>query len=117
MDYHKRLTTVFQGFSKFNTTVAENVGLGDVRKMVDKDEIRKAIHLAEADGIVSGLAGGMDTILEIPGFEALSYPGSPCESVYDGGCGYGSSVGGMDDGLSGQSVQHRSGLSGGEVRD
>jgi len=27
-DYHRRVTAVFQAFSKFNSTVKENVGVG-----------------------------------------------------------------------------------------
>jgi ABC-type multidrug transport system fused ATPase/permease subunit len=32
VDYHRRVTAVFQGFSKFNSTVKENVGIGASHK-------------------------------------------------------------------------------------
>lgn len=92
-DYHQHLTAVFQGFSKFNTTVRENVGMGRVEKLRSRATIETAIHLAEADNVVNSLPYGLRTILETPGFESMSYSGSGC---------------------TGSSRQH--GLSGGEVR-
>ncbi|KAJ7667692.1 P-loop containing nucleoside triphosphate hydrolase protein [Mycena polygramma] len=74
-DYHQHLTAVFQGFSKFNTTVRENVGLGRVEKMRSRTSIETAIHLAEADGVVNSLPYGIRTLLETPGFESMSYSG------------------------------------------
>lgn len=92
-DYHQHLTAVFQGFSKFNTTVRENVGMGRVEKLRSRATIETAIHLAEADNVMNSLPYGLRTILETPGFESMSYSGS---------------------GFTGSSRQH--GLSGGEVR-
>ncbi|RDB20513.1 Subtilin transport ATP-binding protein SpaT [Hypsizygus marmoreus] len=74
-EYHRHLTAVFQGFSKFNATVKENVGLGHVVRMAQRSAVEKAIHLAEADAIVESLPHGLRTILETPGFETVSYPG------------------------------------------
>ncbi|KAJ7162540.1 P-loop containing nucleoside triphosphate hydrolase protein [Mycena crocata] len=74
-DYHQHLTGVFQGFSKFNTTVRENVGLGRVEKMGSRTSIETAVHLAEADSVVNSLPYGLRTILETPGFESMSYSG------------------------------------------
>ncbi|KAF8204859.1 P-loop containing nucleoside triphosphate hydrolase protein [Pholiota molesta] len=70
------LSAVFQGFSKFSTTVKENVGLGNVEKISYKPAIENAIHLAEADTIVESLPNGLKTMLETPGFESFSYAGS-----------------------------------------
>ncbi|KAJ6516212.1 P-loop containing nucleoside triphosphate hydrolase protein, partial [Mycena sanguinolenta] len=75
-DYHQHLTAVFQGFSKFNTTVRENVGMGRIEKLRSRPTIDTAIHLAEADGVVDSLPHGLRTILETPGFESMSYSGS-----------------------------------------
>lgn len=76
-DYHKHLTAVFQGFSKFNSTLRENVGLGNINKLGDRDAILEAVHLAEADLLVESLPSGLQTILDSPGFESFTYPGSP----------------------------------------
>ena len=74
-EYHRHLSAVFQGFSKFSSTVKENVGLGNVEKIGYRPAIETAIHLAEADTLVESLPNGIKTMLETPGFETLSYPG------------------------------------------
>jgi len=76
VDYHRHLTAVFQGFSKFSSTVKENVGIGNIEKMSHRQSIEEAIHLAEADNVVQSLPNGLKTHLESPGFESVSYPGS-----------------------------------------
>lgn len=73
-EYHSHLSAVFQGFSKFSTTVKENVGLGNVEKIGYRQAIETAIHLAEADTLVQSLPNGLKTMLETPGFESFSYP-------------------------------------------
>ncbi|RXW25768.1 hypothetical protein EST38_g57 [Candolleomyces aberdarensis] len=75
-EYHRHISAVFQGFSKFNASIKENVGLGNVDKMRYKPAIETAVHLAEADMLVESLPNGLKTLLETPGFESISYPGS-----------------------------------------
>ncbi|KIY72980.1 P-loop containing nucleoside triphosphate hydrolase protein [Cylindrobasidium torrendii FP15055 ss-10] len=76
-DFHSRVSAVFQGFSKYNNyTLQENVGLGAVDLMGNQAAVKRALHLAEADGIVKKLPHGLQTMLEGPGFEMLNYPGS-----------------------------------------
>jgi len=94
-EYHSHLSAVFQGFSKFSTTVKENVGLGNVEKIGYKPAIETAVHLAEADTLVKSLPNGLKTMLETPGYESLSYPGM----------------------MAHEDTTQRHGLSGGEVRD
>ncbi|EAU84325.2 hypothetical protein CC1G_01321 [Coprinopsis cinerea okayama7 len=93
-EYHRHLSAVFQGFSKFNSTVKENVGLGNVDRLRYKPAIEAAIHLAEADTLVESLPNGLKTLLEAPGFESVSYPGAP-------GYGFGDMMGPQRHGLSG----------------
>lgn len=76
-DYHKHTTAVFQNFSKYNSTVRENVGLGSVESLSRRSVVEAAVHLAQADTIVDALPHGLQTMLESPGFETLSYPGMP----------------------------------------
>ncbi|KAF9263663.1 P-loop containing nucleoside triphosphate hydrolase protein [Marasmius fiardii PR-910] len=76
-DYHKHTTAVFQNFSKYNSTVRENVGLGSVESLSRRSIVEAAVHLAQADTIVDSLPHGLQTMLESPGFETLSYPGMP----------------------------------------
>lgn len=75
-EYHSHLSAVFQGFSKFSTTLKENVGLGNVDKINYRPAIETAVHLAEADTLVESLPNGLKTILETPGFESFSFAGS-----------------------------------------
>ncbi|TFK43264.1 P-loop containing nucleoside triphosphate hydrolase protein [Crucibulum laeve] len=76
VEYHRHLTAVFQGFSKFNSSVKENIGLGNIDKIGYRPAIETAVHLAEADNLVESLPNGLKTQLESPGFESISYSGS-----------------------------------------
>ncbi|KAF8665773.1 hypothetical protein AX16_000220 [Volvariella volvacea WC 439] len=71
-EYHRRLTGVFQDFSKFNSTVRENVGLGNTGDMNSDMAINHAISLAEAHHIIRSLPDGLKTILQPQGFESMS---------------------------------------------
>ncbi|KAJ4472188.1 P-loop containing nucleoside triphosphate hydrolase protein [Lentinula aciculospora] len=72
-EYHQHLSAVLQGFSKFNSTLRENVGVGSVDNMASKDILETAVSLAQADGIVQTLPHGLQTILQSPAFEPVSY--------------------------------------------
>jgi ABC-type protease/lipase transport system fused ATPase/permease subunit len=74
-EYHSHLSGVFQGFSRFNTSVKENVGIGNVEKITYKPAVETAVRLAEADTLVKSLPDGLKTLLEPPGYESFSYPG------------------------------------------
>jgi ABC-type multidrug transport system fused ATPase/permease subunit len=93
-EYHRHVTTVFQGFSKFNSTVRENVGLGYVQKLQSQAAVSRALGLGGADTFVDTLPNGLKTKLDGSGFDSM-----PSTSYL--GCGM-------------SSRQH--GLSGGEVR-
>ncbi|KAH7931357.1 P-loop containing nucleoside triphosphate hydrolase protein [Leucogyrophana mollusca] len=73
-EYHHHVTTVFQGFSKFNSTVRENVGLGFVQKLGSQTAIEHAMHLGGADTFVHSLPNGLKTKLDISGFDSMPYP-------------------------------------------
>ncbi|PFH52604.1 hypothetical protein AMATHDRAFT_74081 [Amanita thiersii Skay4041] len=75
-DYHRHVTAVFQGFSKFNSTVQKNVGLGNIENLGNRPAIEQAVQLAEADALIASLPKGLQTKLQTPGFESISYPGS-----------------------------------------
>lgn len=75
-EYHSHVSAVFQGFSKFNTSVKENVGLGNLEKIGYKPAIEAAIRLAEAETVVQSLPNGLKTMLETPGQDSWSYFGS-----------------------------------------
>ncbi|KAF5393717.1 hypothetical protein D9757_000309 [Collybiopsis confluens] len=75
-EYHQHLSAVMQGFSKFNSTLRENVGVGSVANIASRDSIDTAVHLARADAIVKSLPLGLQTILQSPAFESMTLPGS-----------------------------------------
>lgn len=75
-DYHRHVTTVFQGFSKYNTTVKENVGLGYVQKLQSQTAVSRAIHLGGADSFVDDLPNGIKTKLDTSGFDGMTYTAS-----------------------------------------
>jgi ABC-type glutathione transport system ATPase component len=97
LDYHRRLTAVFQGFSRFNATVKENIGVGQVEKLGSRTAITDSIRLAGAENIVDSLPHGLRTKLNgSGGFESMA-----CSSL---------------ESLSGIPTAHpHHGLSGGEV--
>ncbi len=84
-EYHDHLSAVLQGFSKFNSTVRENVGVGSVTKMSSTTSIETAVNLARADGIVEALPDGLQTVLESPAFESIPHPGSMSEFSHSHG--------------------------------
>lgn len=95
-EYHQHVTAVFQGFSKFNASVKENIGIGYVPDIGHYSAIERAAELAGAAGILCSLPKGLKTTLD-SGYAPASTPADSQE-----GSGYGFS-------------RTRHGLSGGEV--
>ncbi|KAI0352872.1 P-loop containing nucleoside triphosphate hydrolase protein [Trametes cingulata] len=63
-EYHTHVTAVFQGFSKFSTSVKGNVGVGYVPEMHDAAAVSAALGLAGADELVRSLPEGIQTTLD-----------------------------------------------------
>ena len=95
-DYHEHVTAVFQGFSRFDGSVKQNVGVGYVPDMRSPTSIDKAVALAGATKIVRALPNGMKTALDASGCNPIARPFSDAFS-----CG---------------PERRQYGLSGGEVR-
>ncbi|OAX43067.1 P-loop containing nucleoside triphosphate hydrolase protein [Rhizopogon vinicolor AM-OR11-026] len=72
-EYHRHITTVFQGFSKYSSTVRENVGLGYVPNMQSPAAIEHAMRLGGSDTFVGSLPNGIKTKLDASGFEFMPY--------------------------------------------
>jgi ABC-type multidrug transport system fused ATPase/permease subunit len=62
---------IFQDFVRFHLRARDNVGLGRVDAIDDLDGIREAAYQADADGFLSALPNGYETILG-PEFEGGS---------------------------------------------
>jgi ABC-type multidrug transport system fused ATPase/permease subunit len=77
VEFHRHVTAVFQGFSKYNSTVRENVGVGLVEKLGSRAAIEKAVQLAGADNIVDSLPNGLRTKLDTAGFDSAAYAPFP----------------------------------------
>jgi ATP-binding cassette subfamily B protein len=59
----ERIGTVFQDYMAYDLSAAENVGLGALAKLGDRDRIRRAARLAGIDPVLSSLPRGYDTLL------------------------------------------------------
>ncbi|KAI0082599.1 P-loop containing nucleoside triphosphate hydrolase protein [Panus rudis PR-1116 ss-1] len=90
-EYHEHVSAVFQGFSRFQASLKENIGVGYVPEINRHSSIEHAARLADASHIIDALPNGLRTTLESTQ-EARS-----CGQI-----------------LSGRSECHRHGLSGGE---
>ena len=58
-----RVGVVFQDFVRFELMVRENVAFGDIKKVRNDQELRKAVELGGAGHVVDKLPKGLDTYL------------------------------------------------------
>lgn len=66
-DFHTHCMCVFQGFAKYNSTLRENVGVGNIQRMSSPGAVHRAIGLAGAEPVVEGLPDGYKTKLDASG--------------------------------------------------
>lgn len=62
-ELRSRIGAIFQDFARYDLTVQENIGLGDVSKIEDGASVRKAASAAGIDKVVEGLPQGYQTVL------------------------------------------------------
>ncbi|EMD25154.1 ABC transporter ATP-binding protein [Amycolatopsis azurea] len=62
-DLRTRIGAVFQDYMCYDLSAAENIGLGDVSVMDDRERVVAAARRAGADAVVTGLPRGYDTFL------------------------------------------------------
>ena len=62
-DLRQRMGTVFQDYMCYDLSAVENVGIGDLARLGDRERIREAAELAGADAAISRLPQGYDTLL------------------------------------------------------
>lgn len=55
---------VFQGFAKYNSTLRENVGVGDIQQLGNPAAVHRAVGLAGAEAVVESLIDGYKTKLD-----------------------------------------------------
>ncbi|MFC1419786.1 ABC transporter ATP-binding protein [Streptacidiphilus cavernicola] len=61
--WHRRIAVIFQDFTRFHLTAAENIGLGRPEFLGRRPELRAAAERAGALEVVDGLPHGLDTVL------------------------------------------------------
>jgi ATP-binding cassette subfamily B protein len=59
----RRLAVTFQDFQTYDLTAAENIGIGDLTHLGDRQRVRQAAQTAGIDQAVSALPSGYDTLL------------------------------------------------------
>jgi ATP-binding cassette subfamily B protein len=62
-DLHRNIAVLFQDFARYQLTVRENIGFGDLNKLEDIDCIQQAIAQAGATDLVASLKQGYETPL------------------------------------------------------
>ena len=60
---HRRIAVIFQDFARYQLTARENIGLGAVEHIDDKSLVAAAAEHAGADGYLSALPAGYETVL------------------------------------------------------
>ena len=61
--FRERVSAVFQDYMSYDLTAAENIGLGDIRRLNDRERIAAAARAAGIDDAIASLRRGYDTIL------------------------------------------------------
>ncbi|MBD7988373.1 ABC transporter ATP-binding protein [Luteimonas sp. Sa2BVA3] len=62
-DLRANIGVIFQDFVRFHMTAAENIGVGQIDAMGDRDRIEAAARRAMADEVVAGLPLGYDQVI------------------------------------------------------
>jgi ATP-binding cassette subfamily B protein len=61
--YRERIGVIFQDFGRYELTIGENIGLGDLTRSHDRANILEAARLGGAAGLIEDLPDGLDTRL------------------------------------------------------
>lgn len=62
-ELRRRIGVTFQDFQTYDLTAAENIGIGDLEHLTDRQRVRRAAEMAGIDEAVSALPAGYDTLL------------------------------------------------------
>jgi ATP-binding cassette subfamily B protein len=73
-DWCRQLAVIFQDFTQYHLSAADNIGVGAPEQIHDRVGIRSAAHRAGAEDVLAGLDHGLDTVLsrQYPGGRDLS---------------------------------------------
>lgn len=62
-EWKSRVSTLFQDFARFELTLRENVGLGELRRLGDDEAILAAVRMAGAEHVLRRVPDGLDGAL------------------------------------------------------
>ncbi len=79
-DLRRHCSAVFQDFARFQLTLRESIGVGNVRRIDDGDAVQRAAGQAGAAGIAAGLPDGYETVLS-PAFGGVDLSGGQWQKV------------------------------------
>ncbi|KZS90374.1 P-loop containing nucleoside triphosphate hydrolase protein [Sistotremastrum niveocremeum HHB9708] len=65
-DLRRSIAVLFQDYTHFPLSIAENIGMGDPTHAFDEDQIRQAAQLGGATEVIEKLPEGFDTYLQRP---------------------------------------------------
>jgi ATP-binding cassette subfamily B protein len=74
-ELRRRVGAVFQDFMEYDLSAAENIGVGDVEHLDDRERIQRAARNADVHGDLARLPQGYDTLLSRIFFGGESDPG------------------------------------------
>jgi len=63
IDWRQNISVVFQDYGRYNLTVRENIGFGNIDHIDNHQDIIQAAQKSGAEGIISRLPRGYDTML------------------------------------------------------
>ncbi len=62
-DYYRQIGVIFQDFARYDLTARENIGLGCVEAIEDRERVRQAARLGGAAGLIEKLPQQIETVL------------------------------------------------------
>ena len=62
-DLRHQIGVIFQDFIRYDLTVKENIGLGQIEHVDNMNRIVRALNREEPGSIIAGLPKGFDTVL------------------------------------------------------
>ncbi len=79
-DLRRHCSAIFQDFARFQLTLRESIGVGNVTRIDDAEAVRRAAGRAGADGLAAVLPDGYETVLD-PAFGGVDISGGQWQKV------------------------------------
>jgi ABC-type multidrug transport system fused ATPase/permease subunit len=79
-DLRRHCSAIFQDFARFQLTLRESIGVGNVTRIDDAEAVRRAAGRAGADALAAVLPDGYETVLD-PAFGGVDISGGQWQKV------------------------------------